>query len=408
VTSRERLRAAWAGRSADHVPLTTWCFGLQSPPELRWERDGAPVDYWYSLRMEHIHTLPRPWTLADDFARVLAWRRWGVDDILDVSVPWSAAPGVTFADTTEPAPGSAEPVMARTYRTLAGPARHAVRRTGEDVSPGWVVQPDHVPLFEDFNIPRAVRHLVTVPADVEVVRHLYAPPDGRARGWLAERLAKVGEFAAREGVAVQAWSAFGMDAVVWLCGTEGAVLFALDHPDAFERLVADITATDVARTALAASSPAVDLLVGRGWYSSTDFWSPELFDRFVAPHLRAVSAAAHAAGKPFAYVMTTGVETLVGRLVECGVDVLYFVDPVQDRADMAAVRDAVAGAMTLVGGTNALSLAGDPSAIDGEVARALDALGPTRRFVLHPVDALFPDTPHAGLERLVRAWERYR
>jgi len=357
--------------------------------------------------MEHIHTLRSPWTLEDDFARVLAWRRWGVDDVLDVSVPWSVAGGVEVTDTVEPGSGR-EAVMARTYRTPSGSVRHAVRRTAEEVPEGWVVQPDQVPLFEDFNIPRGVRHLVTEPADVAAVPYLYAPPDAAARAWLAERLQRVGEFAAREGVAVQAWSAFGMDAAVWLCGTEGAVLLALDHPEAFARLMEDITATDVARTALAASHPAVDLVVERGWYSSTDFWSPDLFDRFVAPRIREVSRAAHAQGKHFGYVMTTGVGALLGRLAAAGVDVLYFVDPVQDRVDLRAVRDTAAGAVTLVGGTNALSLTGDLKRIDEEVARALDILGPTRRFVLHPVDALFPDTPLGGLSELVRAWERHR
>ena len=28
--------------------------------------------------------------------------------------------------------------------------------------------------------------------------------------------------------------------------------------------------------------------------------------------------------------------------------------------------------------------------------------------ILHPVDALFPDTPWAGVERLIASWERYR
>ena len=37
--------------------------------------------------MEHIHTMPFPWELYDDFDRALAWQSIGVDDVLDVSVP---------------------------------------------------------------------------------------------------------------------------------------------------------------------------------------------------------------------------------------------------------------------------------------------------------------------------------
>jgi hypothetical protein len=299
--------------------------------------------------------------------------------------------------------------MVRTYATPAGTVRHAVRRTGEDVGLGWVVQPDHVPLFEDFNIPRAVKHAVASSSDVMAIRYLYAPPDAQSMAWFRERMTAVGAFADAEGVAVQAWSAFGMDAVVWLCGTEGAVFLAVDHPAAFEALLEAITLTDLARTSLAAAHPAVDLVVERGWYSSLDFWSPDLFDRYLAPRIRRVAEQAHRHGKLLGYVMTTGVQRMAARLADAGVDVLYFADPVQDRVDLELLARDVGGRLCLVGGTNALSLAPERQGrLDQEVARAVGSLGPTGRFILHPVDALFPDTPERGLRGLVEAWLRHR
>jgi uroporphyrinogen-III decarboxylase len=62
-----------------------------------------------------------------------------------------------------------------------------------------------------------------------------------------------------------------------------------------------------------------------------------------------------------------------------------------------------------MGGTNALSIGSrDRRRIREEVRRALDVLRPTNRFILHPVDALFPDTPWEGVELLIDAWEKYR
>jgi hypothetical protein len=179
----------------------------------------------------------------------------------------------------------------------------------------------------------------------------------------------------------------------------------MDAPEAFGRLVDTIAATDYARTELALQTPGIDMVCQRGWYSSTDFWSPALFDQFVFPHLASLTALAHRHGRPFAYVMTTGVERLGPRLADAGVDVLYFVDPVQDRVSLQRVRQELAGRMTLVGGTNALSLAaGSRERVRREVGDAVATLGPTNRFVLHPVDALFPDTPSAGVEWLIEAW----
>ncbi len=405
MTSRERILSVLHGRTPDHVPLTTWCFGLPAPPHLCWEAEGRRRDYWYSLRLEHLHTLPQPWTLEDDFRRVLTWRSLGVDDWLEVSIPWSSHPEVTWEDSRRE--GDGYPVLTREYQTPAGPLVHAVRQTDPE-PPGWVVQPEHVPLIEDFNIPRALQHAVSSADDVARIRHLFAPPDAAAQEWFSARMVQVCAFAREHGVPVQAWSAFGMDGVIWLTGAEAGVLMALDEPEAFSRLVDIVAQTDYARTELALSSPEVDLIVQRGWYSSTDFWSPELFDRYVLPHLRELAALVHARGRKLGYVMTTGVQVLGERLAEAGVDLLYFVDPVQDGVSPDWAAERLSDRMTLVGGANALTVgSGDASRIRAEVFAALDALAATDRFILHPVDALFPDTPWEGVEATIAAWEAW-
>jgi uroporphyrinogen-III decarboxylase len=104
--------------------------------------------------------------------------------------------------------------------------------------------------------------------------------------------------------------------------------------------------------------------------------------------------------------MTTGVEKLGPRLTDAGVDLLCFVDPIQDRLTLEKAREILGGRITLAGGTNALSLAsGDTQRIGDEVRRAVEILGPTNRFILHPVDAIFPDTPWSGVETMIRAWK---
>ena len=412
MTSKERMLAALEGRPADHVPLTTWSFGFLAPQHLRWETAGREVTYWYSKRLEHIHTLPQPWQLEDEFKRAEAWLSLGVDDVLEVSVPWATDPEATWQDSRL-SPGAAGgddacPVAVREYRTPSGPLRHAIRQTDPE-SPGWVLQPNRAVLFEDYNIPRAVEQAVAGPGDVPPIRHLYAPPDRQQQQGFAERMAEMKAFADAKGLLTQAWSAFGMDAAVWLAGTQGAIMMAMDEPEAFGRLMDTIAAADLARTELAAGTDGVDVVCMRGWYSSTDFWSPDLFDRHVVPHIRELVSLAHGHGKKLAYVMTTGVEILGPRLADAGVDLLYFVDPVQDGISLEKARELFGGRMTVVGGVNSLTLAcGEGGRIRDEVRRALDVLGPTHRFILHPIDAVFPDTPWAGVEQMIEAWRDYR
>jgi uroporphyrinogen-III decarboxylase len=251
-----------------------------------------------------------------------------------------------------------------------------------------------------------VEHAVHGPEQVLMIRHLYQEPGPAQRKDFLARMGQVRTFARRQGVAVQAWSAFGMDAVVWLMGVEGAIYLAMDRPDVFTELFQTVTRADAGRTELAAADPGVDLLVERGWYSSTDLWSPQILDRHLFPQIAELSAIAHRNGKRFAYVMTTGVEALGARLIEAGVDVLYFVDPVQDTLTVEKARRLFADRITLVGGINSTAFArSTPEQIGREVCRAMEVLGPTRRFILQPVDALHPDTKWEGMQAVIEAWK---
>jgi hypothetical protein len=135
VTSKDHIFAAINGTASGHVPLTTWCFGFPAPKHLQWETNGHPVTDWYSKRLEHLHTLPQPWELEDEFIRAEAWLSLGIDDILEVSVPWSQSAEVVACDRLIPPGGQGGsdkyPVMVRDYETPSG-NRHP-----------WPYQPFH-------------------------------------------------------------------------------------------------------------------------------------------------------------------------------------------------------------------------------------------------------------------------
>ena len=109
--------------------------------------------------------------------------------------------------------------------------------------------------------------------------------------------------------------------------------------------------------------------------------------------------------------MTTGVEILGPRLADAGVDVLYFidpVDPVQGGLDLEKIRDLLGDRMTLAGGASALSLNGDYEKLEKEVKKSIEIFKPSNRFILHPVDAVFPDTPWLGIKKFIEFWKKYR
>jgi len=124
------------------------------------------------------------------------------------------------------------------------------------------------------------------------------------------------------------------------------------------------------------------------------------------PRMQALSALAHQAGVRFGYTMTTGVSRLADYLLQAGIDLLYFIDPVQDQLDLAAMRDKLGGKIALAGGINSgVTLAsGSAAEIRDAVQRAVRILGPGGGFILSPVDALFPDTPWSSVEAMIAAW----
>ena len=403
MTSKERMSTAIRGEEPDRVPLYAWMFGFRAPEHLRWRE----ASHWYTMRLEHIHTLPEPWDVRQDFRRVQRILSLGLDDLMEVSVPWSAHPDVEIRDWEEPS-SEREPytLLCREYHTPAGILRHRVRRTEERSGPGWVVQPPQPQLFEDFNIPRDIEHAVSGPEDLPKLRYLLQSPRGEQLAEFRSRMARIRRLADEEGVMVQGWSAFGMDGIVWLCGVEDAVMSAIDAPDFFQELVDVMYDFDRMRTEMLLDIGGVDMVVQRGWYSSTDFWSPALFRRFVLPHLKDLVRTVHQAGKLFAYVMTTGIMAMLEDLCEAGIDLLYFVDPIQDSVDMSALNEALDGRFAVAGGVNSGITLGEGTSqeIRDAVHTAVRTLGPGGGFILSPVDALFPDTPWENVQTMIEAW----
>jgi hypothetical protein len=410
MNSRERLLATIGHEKPDHVPMLCWCFGFPAPPHLRWQQNGKEVVHWYTLRLEHIHTLPEPWTLDDDFQRVRRWASLGLDDVLEVSPPWGIHPGVRIRDWQEP-PTASESYwrLCREYETPAGALQHIMRRTDEKVEPGWVTQPKHVALFEDFNIPRGVRHAVVGPEDLPKLRYLLQDPSAEQLAAYRERVAKVRRFAQEQGVLVQGWSAFGMDAVVWLCGVERAVMAAMTEPEFFQELMDIISDFDERRTEMMLDVGGVDMVVQRGWYSGTDFWSPALFRKYLTPRIKRLAEITHQAGARFAYTMTCGAPILAEEMLAAGIDLIYYFDPVMERTDMAVAKERFKGRLAVAGGvTSAVTLhAGSPEEIRQAVHTAVQKLGPSG-FILAPVDCLFPDTPWSSVEAMIKAWREVR
>ncbi|MBE3067025.1 MAG: hypothetical protein IMZ73_06300, partial [Chloroflexi bacterium] len=66
------------------------------------------------------------------------------------------------------------------------------------------------------------------------------------------------------------------------------------------------------------------------------------------------------------------------------------------------------GQITLVGGVSSITLDAPASEIKKNTAKAMEIFSKTNRFILHPVNSIYPDTPWKGLETMIETWRKFQ
>jgi len=271
--------------------------------------------------------------------------------------------------------------------------------------------PDHVPIFDDYLVPRATKFPVESQDDLAALRHLLAPPEPddvarfRANAAAAKALAEELDLLLTGGMGL------GLEAGAWLCGMEQLIFHAVDRPEMVDELAEVLHEWNAARMK-EVLAVGVDLFTRRGWYEGTDFWSPPMYERFIFPYLKREVEVAHEGGANFGYINTSGTMGILDYLLEAGVDVLIGVDPVEGmHTDMKAMREQVGDRMAFWGGVNGFVTVemGTPQEVREAVREAIETLGP-RAFILSPVDNI-RDESNETMERvevLIEAWRQMR
>jgi uroporphyrinogen-III decarboxylase len=389
LTSRERLLRAMRCQDVDHTPCAFMSFAA-----LR----GRCQDAYEVARQE------LAWGLDSWIFAPPTWRNERPNHPDLRGLPVRLPPDVTVELWLEDAPDDGCPVLHKTYHMPAGTLTTSVRKTAD-----WP-HGDFVPLVDDYQVPRALKPLVTDEADVEVMRHLLILPTAEEIATFRGELARARAFAAAHGVIVASGWGVGADMAGWLCGLEQLALLAVDRPALVEDLLAIIGRWNEARMR-AVLEAGVDLYIRRGWYESAQFWSPRLYRRFILPWLQREAALAHAHGALFGYIMTAGLTPMLDLIAESGVDVLLGLDPLQGGPDpLAAARDRLAGRVCLWGGVNAALTveAGSADDVAAAVGRALEAMTGANGFILSPVDNVTRITRNVwrNVDVFIETWRR--
>jgi hypothetical protein len=331
----------------------------------------------------------------------------------------SLAPGVSSRQWVEQEGGQA--VFCRRIDTPAGPLTSRVRQRD-----GWPA-PGDFPLMKDWLVPRFEEILVKPEQDIEKLQYIFGPIRDEAIRVLREEAREAARLAARHGLLqVGGWKGtvrpglqvdpgvMGCDAMAWLSGFESVMVLSLTRPDLVAEYARIIHEWNSRQIEVYLAETGAELIVRRGWYETTEFWTPAAWRAIVAPTLAREADLVHQAGRRFGYIITSAFLPLLDDIITAGVDVLIGLDPEEGkgsslpvvkgkcRAAGRALWGGVSGALTVEQGSEA-----DTGAA---VRRALEVLGQGGGFILSPVDNVREDTENAwrNTRALLAAWKKYR
>ncbi|MHB0857767.1 MAG: uroporphyrinogen decarboxylase family protein [Anaerolineae bacterium] len=384
--SRERMLAALDRQQPDHLPCAFMIFGAL---KARCQSYAEFVERQVEMGLDAFVELPpRPPVVVNDH-----YNLHGLPVVYD--------PRVEIREWLEERPSEAVPVMVKEYHTPGGVLRTEVRQT-EDWRWG-----NHVPLFDDYLVPRTSKCLITCPDDLNALPYILAPlGDAELQAFRAESAPAIAQ-ARQHGLLVAGGWGAAADAVAWLTGFENMIVFTAEQPD-FMRDLLGLVADWNRRRLEVLLDVGIDLYLKRIFYESTDFWSPRLYREFLQPILKEDVDLAHQAGARVGGMMTTGTLPLVDALVETGLDAVIGIDPLV--TDLTAIKEKAAGRLALWGGLNGYITVeeGSEEEVRSAVRQAFEVLAPGGGAVLSPVEnvrATSERTWHNTLA-LVDEWQR--
>ena len=390
LTSRQRMLRAIAGKAIDRIPCCFMSFAI-----LRARCDG---DRYCVARAEQEMGLDPLLFIP------LAPRRARPEHPDLRGLPVRFDPRVESETWREAIDGQAD-LLHRRYATPAGELQTTVRLS-EDWPHG-----EHIPFVDDYQVPRAIKPLISDPADLATLRYLLLPPGEDDVAAFGAEARRARAFADARGILLAGGWGVGLDMANWLCGMQELMVASIERPRFVAQLLEQIHLWNVARMQVVLSA-GIDLYIRRAWYEGRDMVMPGFYQEAVLPWLKTEAELAHRHGARFGYICSSGALPMIDMIIEAGVDVLIGVDPIQDpRADLLELKRVAEGRLCLWGGVSGAVTVemGTEEEVQEAVRRAIQALGPSG-FILSPVDNLTVDAPRTwrNVEVLIDEWRRQR
>ena len=379
MTGKERFVAAIHGREVDYVPMV--------------------IDFWENYMVDARTGEKRVWHTEEE--RLQVYQAYGWDTTIKAHTYVSPSKEVTATKRLE-RDGT---VLHQKWETPAGTIEERL-----SLSEDWPEARNaagNVPLGHDFRTPRYIEWPFKDDASLETLPYLFPEHNPHDEEAIAKDVAAKKALAQKYGVPLMVYVDSGMDWLTWLFPADQTVFTVMDSPDKAKRILDTIAAAKRQRLEFLLSL-GVDAVIRRGWYESTDLWSPGVFREFAVPNLVKEIDMTHAHGTGFIYLMVTGIMSLLPDLAALGFDCLAGPEPVLTGQSQKIIRESLPNKSIFGGisGPEHLSR-GTPETIAAALEDSFAIMG-KRGFILGPCVGFRHNWPWENLFALDAAWKKLR
>lgn len=311
-------------------------------------------------------------------------------------------------------------VFCRRIETPEGDLTGRVRRQN-----AWPTEGE-LPLFNDWIVPRAEKTLVDPERDLAKAKYLFDTIRDRDIKTLRESAREAAELARKYGLLqVGGWKGavrpgtlvepgvMGVDAMAWLSGYEEVMVLSISKPHLIREYANIIHEWNIRQIEIYLDVTEAELIIRRGWYETSEFWTPLAYRTIIAPLLKREVDLVHQADRKFGYIITSAFMPMCDDILDTGIDVLIGLDPVQGKGtSLETVKERFADRKRALWGgvSGALTVElGSEEETELAVRGALEVLGP-KGFILSPVDNVSEDTEVArrNTAGLIETWKKHR
>jgi len=389
MIARDRLLAAIARKPVDYVPCAPF-FNPLTPAQRyrhRWVFPFGPSE--------------------EEMARYCS-QELGVGPAVALPIG-DYQPNFFMSLSCQPDPGVSSRTWAekdeihKVWTTPAGKLRAAVKYDGN-----WPHGLD-IPFFSDFTIGHFTTPWLESDADLESLRHILRPLDGKEQlDRVRFESAKYEAIAQELQLATIAHIGMGLTGAMQLCGSEQLCILMMEQPELIKGYLELEHRMNLRHMEIACELGA-DIVRRNGFYETCDYYSPAMLEEFLGPLLREEIDAVHAGGKLIGYTVNTGVMPMLDYLARLDFDCLLHIDMAAEGVDLARIRDKLAHRKSFwMGPSSAYHMWSDESDVPRRAMRELLGAFGKEGLIITPSPSVHSIMPWDNFLAMLDEWKQLR